>query len=82
MGGCHHLEIHDRLFSDLIADLDQTQQVISDALKTITDAELDKVLENDRGVNPVIKLLRGFHWHETHHIGQLDILQSYAVSKK
>jgi hypothetical protein len=70
-----------RPFSLLLTDLDQTQQSISASLQEATDANLDKVVVNDRGSKPVIEHLRGFHWHETYHIGQLDILRAYVVSQ-
>lgn len=66
--------------TELIADLDQTQQALSTALKAITDAELDQVVVNDRGEKRVIEHLQGFHWHETYHIGQLDILRAYIAA--
>ncbi len=70
-----------RPLSLLLTDLEQTQQSISASLKKATAASLDQVVENDRGTKPVIEHLRGFHWHETYHIGQLDILRAYVVSQ-
>jgi hypothetical protein len=70
-----------RRFTNLLADLDQTQGAISAALKESTDNDLDKVVTNDRGAKRVIGHLQGFHWHETYHIGQLEILRAYIDSK-
>jgi hypothetical protein len=69
-------------FTDLLADLDQTNQAIIAALKEVTDSSLDEVVKNDRGEKRVIEHLQGFHWHETYHIGQLDILRAFINSKK
>jgi hypothetical protein len=68
-------------FNDLLADLDQTNQAIIAALKEVTDSSLDEVVKNDRGEKRVIEHLQGFHWHETYHIGQLDILRAFINSK-
>ena len=68
-------------FTDLLADLDQTNQAIIAALKEVTDSSLDEVVINDRGEKRVIEHLQGFHWHETYHIGQLDILRAFINSK-
>jgi hypothetical protein len=50
------------------------------ALENMPDAELDKVVENDMGTKRVIEHLQGFHWHETYHIGQLDIVRAFVAS--
>jgi len=70
-----------RRFTDLLADLDKTQEAIIATLKDVTDAGLDKVVTNDRSAKRVIEHLQGFHWHETYHIGQLEILKAYIDSK-
>ena len=71
-----------RRFEDLLADLDESQRALTAALEVATDATLDRVAENDRGAMPAIEHLRGFHWHETYHTGQLDILQAFVASKR
>jgi hypothetical protein len=71
-----------RLFRDLLADLDESQQLLTAALEAATDVTLDRIVENDRGVKRAIEHLRGFHWHETYHIGQLEILRSYILSRR
>ena len=70
-----------RHLAKLLADLDYTQQVLSVKLANIEDTELDKVVVNDRGEKRVIEHLQGFHWHETYHIGQLDILRAFIEYK-
>ena len=71
-----------RPFGDLLADLDNSQHALTAALKAATDATLDRSVENDRGVKPAIEHLRGFHWHETYHIGQLEILRAYVLARR
>ena len=69
-------------FSSLRQWLDQTQVELSQNLNQIEDPRLDRVVENDRGSKPMIEHLRGFHWHETYHIGQLDLLRAFIHSMR
>ena len=69
-----------RPFSQLLADLDATQAVLSAALEAMDDAALDRAFENDRGEKRVIEHLQGFHWHETYHLGQLELLRAFCES--
>jgi hypothetical protein len=71
-----------RRFTDLLADLDRSQQALVGTLAEAADADLDRVVENDRGAKPAVEHLEGFHWHETYHIGQLDILRAFITSKR
>lgn len=68
-----------RPFSALLAELDQSQHALKTALQQADDANLDAVVENDRGAKRVIEHLQGFHWHETLHVGQLEILRAFVV---
>ena len=67
-------------FASLLVDLDQTQQILSAALQAADDADLDRQVENDGGSIKVMEHLQGFHWHETYHLGQLDLLRAYLAS--
>ena len=71
-----------RRFPDLLVDLDRSQQALAGALSEATEASLPQIVENDRGAKPAVEHLEGFHWHETYHIGQLDILQAFIASKR
>lgn len=71
-----------RPFSKLIADLDQTQRALEETLAKITDEGLDRIVENDRGTKSAIDHLREFHWHETYHIGQLEILRAHIEAQR
>lgn len=70
-----------RALSDLVADLDRSQETITAALKEAGDDLLDAVVSNDRGVKTAFEHLKGFHWHETYHVGQLDILRAFIQSR-
>jgi hypothetical protein len=69
-----------RPLSDLMADLDRTQVALESALSVATDEDLDRIVENDRGVKSAAEHLVGFHWHEAYHAGQLDILRAFIDS--
>ncbi len=71
-----------RLFSALVADLDQSQEMITNTLTEASDDLLNKVVVNDRGEKTVAQNLEGFHWHETYHLGQLDILRALIQSQQ
>ena len=71
-----------RPFSLLLEDLMATQQRINTALEQATDADLDRVVKNDRGTKSVWEHLEGFHWHETYHLGQLELLQAFIASQR
>lgn len=70
-----------RSLNDLLEDLALTQRTLEEALESITEEELDRHAETDRGEKPVGEHLAGLHWHETFHIGQLDMLRSLALSE-
>jgi hypothetical protein len=67
-----------RHFSLLLADLDRSQGAIETALQDAAEEALDRIVENDRGSKPVGEHLEGFHWHETYHIGQLEVLRAFV----
>jgi hypothetical protein len=69
-----------RRLTELLADLDHSQAALNTALAGATDASLDQVVENEMGAKRVIEHLQGFHWHETYHIGQLEILRAFVES--
>jgi hypothetical protein len=71
-----------RPFAQLLDDLDHTQAALKAALEEASETALDQVVENDRGPKRVIEHLQGFHWHETYHIGQLDILRAFIESNR
>lgn len=71
-----------RAFSQLVVDLDETQQALEHSLASATEEDLDRIVENDRGTKSAIDHLSGFHWHETYHLGQLEVLQAFIESQR
>jgi hypothetical protein len=71
-----------RDFLQLLEDLQAAQARIAGALKIISEASLARVVETDRGAKPVWEHLADFHWHETYHLGQLDILRTMILANR
>jgi hypothetical protein len=70
-----------RAFADLLVDLQETQRSLEEALQSVEDGILDRVAETDLGEKSVAEHLAGLHWHETFHVGQLDMLRGLALAK-
>ena len=66
----------------LLDDLEQTQDRITAALQAISEAELARIVESYRGSLAVWEQLTGLHWHETYHVGQLDLLRSMILANR
>jgi uncharacterized damage-inducible protein DinB len=60
---------------ELLQALDETQEGILAALQGIDEAELDEVVDDKRTLGESLAWL---HWHETYHVGQLEILRQLA----
>ena len=71
-----------RDFRALKRDLEQTESRLQEALKLVSEAELEAPGETDRGEKPVGEHLAGLHWHETFHLGQLDMLRSLIMARR
>ena len=71
-----------RPLSHLLQDLDQTVEEMEQALAGATMDDLRLELENDRGRKAVVDHLKGFHWHETFHLGQLELLRSFIEAQR
>jgi hypothetical protein len=67
---------------DLLGDLEEAGRRIAAALADMNDAELARPAETDRGVKQTGEHLEGLHWHETYHIGQLELLRALALSMR
>jgi len=65
---------------DLIKDLQTSQPTLSSLLVELGDDDLDEVVETARGGKPRWQHIRGLHWHETYHMGQLELLRSFILS--
>jgi hypothetical protein len=71
-----------RRLEDLMEDLAESQRRIVEALDGASEAALERSAETDRGAKPVWQHLQGLHWHETFHIGQLEVLKDYALARR
>lgn len=65
-------------FSTLLDDLESSLDMLEIALQNASDTVLDCTVVNDRGKKTAAGHLEGFLWHETYHIGQLALLQSFV----
>ena len=69
-------------WESLVKDLDDSQRRINNALEMFSEDQMDEVVETDRGLKPVWQHVSGYHWHETYHVGQVEILSQYAQSSR
>lgn len=66
----------------LLQFLDQSQTLTDTALENMSDDFLNSSFINYRGEKTRFDHASGFHWHETFHIGQLDLLKAMVVSNR
>lgn len=66
----------------LIQDLDKTVDGLEHALAGASLDDLQMEVENDRGRKSVVDHLKGFHWHETFHLGQLELLRNFIEAQR
>ncbi len=62
----------------LLADLDETQELIVERLEQVSADELAEIVATRFGERPMGQHISGLHWHETYHTGQLEILRELA----
>ena len=67
---------------DLLGALDQTEALICGALQAMPATELETEVENDLGCKPRWGHLDGLLWHETIHVGHLDLLRALILSTR
>ncbi len=58
----------------LVQLLEESQNQIAQGLNAATDQELAALFNEERG-QTVEDRISGLHWHETYHLGQLEILR-------
>lgn len=68
------------LLGRLLADLDETQELIVARLGQISPEDLAEIVDTRFGKRPVGQHIAGLHWHETYHTGQLEILRELTSS--
>lgn len=69
-------------FENLIEYLDESVDLLSSALESISEEWLEETHSNYRGEKSRYAHVTGFHWHETFHVGQLEILKAFIKSKR
>jgi hypothetical protein len=69
-------------FETLIQYLDESVALLEFALKGMSDEQLEEIHTNYRGEKTRYGHLTSFHWHETFHVGQLEILKAFIDSKR
>jgi hypothetical protein len=65
-------------FEVLLEKLDRAQEIIFTSLAEATEEQLNNIVETSRGIKPVGKHVAGLNWHETYHIGQLELLREVS----
>ena len=69
-------------FEKLIAYLDESVVLLKTALEDKNEAWLDENFSNYRGEKTRYEHATSFHWHESFHLGQLEILKAFIESKR
>lgn len=64
-------------FDQLLAAVNESQARIERALQSAADDQLSAIYSAEHG-QTVADRIRGLHWHETYHLGQLEILRQAA----
>jgi len=66
----------------LLKHLDESVELLKAALGDVSEEYLSERFTNYRGEKTREAHLSGFHWHETYHIGQLEIFRALAMSRR
>jgi hypothetical protein len=66
----------------LLKYLDESVELLKSALGDASAEYLSENFTNYRGEKTRGAHLSGFHWHETYHIGQLEIFRALAMSRR
>lgn len=69
-------------FEKLIAYLDESEELLKAALEDVSEMWLEENHSNYRGEKTRFAHVTGFHWHESFHLGQLEILKAFIASKR
>ncbi|MCJ7624724.1 MAG: DinB family protein, partial [Anaerolineaceae bacterium] len=62
----------------LLSDLEKSQEIITTALENILPEKLDEMIGEDEGKRSVKDLVIFYLWHETYHVGQLELLRQLS----
>jgi predicted enzyme related to lactoylglutathione lyase len=66
----------------LVAYLDEALHLLKTALVAVSAMYLDEPHSNYRGEKTRFEHLTGFHWHESFHVGQLEILRAFIEARR
>jgi len=66
----------------LVAYLDESVILLKSALEDMSDEQLEETHTNYRGEKTRYAHLTGFHWHESFHLGQLEVLKAFIESER
>jgi len=66
----------------LLKHLDESVELLKAALENVSEEYLSERFTNYRGEKTREEHLSGFNWHETYHIGQLEIFRALAMSQR
>lgn len=69
-------------FNTLIAYLDESVNLLIAALENVSAEWLEDNFSNYRGEKTRYEHIRQFHWHESFHLGQVEILKVFIESKR
>ncbi len=68
-------------FETLIVYLDESVAWLKSALEDVSEERLEEVHSNYRGEKTRYAHVKSFHWHESFHLGQLEILKAFIEFK-
>ena len=68
--------------TQLMAHLDESVQFLSGLDEAVDETFMSELFANYRGEKGRFEHAQSFHWHETFHIGQLEILRSFIESQR
>lgn len=69
-------------FENLIAYLDESIDLLKVVLENVSEGFFEELHGNYRGEKTRYTHVSSFHWHETFHVGQLEILRSFIMSRR
>jgi hypothetical protein len=69
-------------FEKLTGHLDESVGLLKAALENVSEGWLLENFTNYRGEKTRERHFKGFHWHESYHIGQLEIFKDMALAAR
>ena len=69
-------------FEMLVKYLDESVELLKATLEDVSEAWLEEKHTNYRGEKTRYAHVTSFHWHESFHLGQLEVLKAFIESKR